>query len=569
MAHDQQSGCSIILSQSSTILLALMMILILVAPAAMGTNIYGLADADGKILKQPCFAGLQFVKPNCYLVSDPEKKPVQLIIKDKQLLELPEPSLPVPQSGGVATGRLSDDLVVFENGGKKGVCDSSGKIVLEPKFSDVGYAGDGIISVTDQSDFRFPCKLYNSKGQFLFKTTHGAYRGQKFSEGLLNVGSWGERVAYYNTEGKVKISGAITSGEPFHDGLAAVTIATREITGAGYINHNGELVIGPFKNATVQGFDRGFGVVTVYTYDFNGQSAPHCGVTDRNGKMVIPTEYQSISRLSNSFFVGEKDSEFYLLHQDGQVVFKFPKRCVAVEATNSDALDQLIPCAFEKTSKPAEPYEKPEHSRKWGFCDMHGTMQIEPIYAHVESFERGLAAVFEHGEKNNRAGLIRPDGSFRLPKIFSGITRYPDGNYIVYKDNRLSEPDKQSLRSKKTEEAFPLALREHNLIGMPKDELVGMLGEGKESTYKRPGIPDDIKETIQYQLYAGKVGCANAARWLEFGFNSSGNLSGWRNIGFQWEGKWCRENVVFPTNKSDFDLNQAIPKSSVNSEHEG
>jgi hypothetical protein len=380
------------------------------------------------------------------------------------------------------------------------------------------------------------------------------------------LGSWGDRIVFVDTNGKEKIVGALTSAEPFHNGLSAVTFETREEKGAGYINRDGNIVIGPFKDATVQKFDRGYGVVCFYVYDFGGQSSSACGVTDSKGNLVIPAIYESVSRLSKEYFVAKKDGRLLLLDNKGTTVATFPSNCKEVMATDSDDREQLIPCAVAPSTVGLAPYEKSDAVRgKWGFCDWHGQWKIAPQFDQVEPFQNGLAPVYKNESSENRAGVINKDGSFRLPLTAGSIQRCADGSYIVSKSvgNNSSTDAREDARCKRIENAFPVALREHDLIGMPKETLISILGEGEKTSYPRAGIPPDVKETLQYQLYAGQIHCGNASHWLEFGFDSKGKVCGWRNVGFQWQGKWCRENVVFPKFCLRFDLAEAIPKTAA------
>ena len=523
---------------------------------------YGIADADGNVVKQPALGSLQYKSPNTFISSDEQAKVQKIDAGGKQITIVGSRSYPVIASGGVGRQWLSDDLLRFEKNGKSGVCDSAGRVILDPKFSDVGYAGEGIISVTVPQEFNFPVHFYNSEGKYLFKTTHQLYHGQKFSEGLMCLGNWGDRVAYYDTLGREKIVGSLTSGEPFHDGLAAVTIATRELRGAGYIDRDGKFVVGPFEAASVQTFHHGHGIVSLYGYDFGGQSFPRFGIVDRAGKLIVPAVYDSLETFSDSLFLAKKDSRFMLIDIDGKKVTELPANCRKVLSSNSDDHEELIACAFAQPTENAAFYEKNEERLKWGFCDRQGTVRIAPKYDVVEAFEHGLAPVFQYGDHNGRAGLIKTDGSYRLPMVYSGVQRCPDGNYLIHKESGHEQERDASANEKRPEVAFPKALREHNLIGMSKEKLEAILGNGEKSSYKRPGIPDAVKETIQYELYAGGIHCGNASHWLEFGFDSAGKVYGWRNIGFQWEGKWCRENVFFPQNCMRFSLQEAVPKSS-------
>lgn len=561
MAHDFKSPSYIVSAVASLLLAA--------APLTAQANVlYGIADSSGNIVTKPQFTGLQYLSPNVYVAFDDSGAQDEIDSQGKKLGTAPQKQLPNVACCGAATRWLSDDLAIFADKGKCGVCDKTGKVILEAKYQNIGYAGEEIVVVTEADDFNFPCKFYNREGKLLFKTNHRIYHGQQFSEGLLLLGSWNDRIVYIDTNGKEKIVGALTSGEPFHSGLAAVTFETRESKGSGYINHDGDIVIGPFKDATVQQFDRGYGVVCFYVYDFAGQSSPMYGVTDGKGKLVIPAIYESISRFNRDFFVVKKEGKLLLLDTSGKVVSTFPKNCIEVMPTDSDDMEQLIPCAEIPSTAGLAPYEKSEQIRgKWGFCNWHGQWKVPPQFDVVEPFKNGLAPVYKNTIMQNRVGLIRLDGSFRLPLTSGSIQRCPDGSYIVGNDDGTDQQNDKinnTLDNKRIEYVFPRALREHDLIGMPKETLTRILGDGEKTSYPRAGIPPEVKETVQYLFFAGQIHCGNASHWLEVGFDASGKVYGWRNIGFQWEGKWCRENVVFPEHCLTFRLTEAIPKTAAN-----
>jgi hypothetical protein len=165
--------------------------------------------------------------------------------------------------------KLSEGLIdVFdESTQKRGFIDRTGKLVIEPRFEEVGLFSEGLAraSIFERGEEKFG--FINRNGEWsirpIFNTDGDFHNSNDFSDGLAGFTenlnptvTEQEKFAYINSAGEVVLQTDFFSARPFHEGLAAVYDDDRW----GFINKSGALLI-PARFRWVGDFSEGLAPV--------------------------------------------------------------------------------------------------------------------------------------------------------------------------------------------------------------------------------------------------------------------------------------------------------------------
>ena len=225
--------------------------------------------------------------------------------------------------------------------------------------------------------------------------------GAKFSEGFLKIsGSMGP-LAFANRLGQVAFkSDKYIEAQAFSCGLASVRFNDVSKHFAGYIDHSGKMVLGPFEDADAASFDADVAVLSEWQKDGHFK----VGLLNTRGRFVIPSEEQTISPCADHTFLVKRNGRNFLYDRSGHVLIKFPSGCDQVSMPTHVTRSSLFGCGFGGT-----PDEKFTYKRgsQWGFCDFSGRMVIEPKYGYCNAFVGDNSIVFENSTgEEHRCGLI-------------------------------------------------------------------------------------------------------------------------------------------------------------------
>ncbi len=179
------------------------------------------------------------------------------------------------------------EMVYLKKGGKKGLSDASGKLLLSTEYEeDYQTFNEGLMVIEKDKKFGFA----NTKGEIVIPIIYDG--ANWFSEGLAPVlkdGKWG----FINTKGETVIDFKFTGVMmPFEDGYAAY--GKRNSSSLGH-----------------------------YTSDL-------WGLIDKKGNVVIQNKYSSAGTGYNSNFVVEKDGKKMLINKNEEVLvlLKYEERPV-------------------------------------------------------------------------------------------------------------------------------------------------------------------------------------------------------------------------------------------------
>ena len=150
------------------------------------------------------------------------------------------------------------------------------------------------------------------------------------------------------------------------------------------------------------------------------------GFIDKNGKLVIPTDYKDATCFSEEMaWVVKPKGHPVAINQSGKELF-----------TLKDA--EYVTSFREGVAAYAQINSKGD--TKWGFCDKQGKSVIFPTYESVGNFSEGLAVV---SDTNDKYGYIDMKGVLSIPYQFDAASDFKDGMASV----RLG--DKWGLINKK------------------------------------------------------------------------------------------------------------------------
>jgi hypothetical protein len=254
-----------------------------------------------------------------------------------------------------------------EQNGAWGYIDTTGQIVIEPRFAAAEPFSDGWARVTTDGQPAF----IDATGSVVLRPDVSAVHS--FSEGLAAASPtdtqlWG----YIDTTGTFAIEPQFLRAYRFSNGRAAV-----EKNGAfGYVNREGDMVIAPqYENARRFGNGRAPVLVEEATDEA-------WGYVNRAGEMVIEPQYTSALPFSE----GRAPVNTSADRMDGAYHFIDPSGTVAFEASSFSFGGAL---AFSNGLAPV----KGGFDDRWGYVNRDGENVIDYEYVFAEPFHGPLARV--------------------------------------------------------------------------------------------------------------------------------------------------------------------------------
>jgi len=332
----------------------------------------------------------------------------------------------------ISDGPIEYSLIIV--GGKVGFINKSGKVVIQPKYSDAKSFSEGLAAVeVTQANGEKLWGFINDKGEFVIKPQYvvvnsfanklalvsikdklkNVYIDRRgnvavsvkedwgvtlpFTEGLAPVfvkGKWG----FIDTTGKLVVEPKFDGVKNFSNGLALVTVGRGFDTLVGYIDSTGKLVV-PFKYKTGTDFSNGRALVSP---DASGQSKliDKQGNTFKDGIKVFMACSDSQDGFSESLLPTRID----LPRQTG--LFKLDG-CGYIDDRGNVAIQPNV--KFRKTEAFSEELALVETYDKWGFINKKGKIVIDPRFEEANSFKNGLAYVKVNAAEE---GYINHSGQF-------------------------------------------------------------------------------------------------------------------------------------------------------------
>ncbi len=280
-----------------------------------------------------------------------------------------------------------EDKAAVKIKGRYGFIDTSGKMIIEPKFIMVGHFNEGFCKVYVKSEWGYKWGVIDSSGEFVVPPRYEEVGD--FSNGLVGVCEEEfDLVQYLNQKGEIVIEYGGYDLLNFSENCIPMEDEEKELYG--YLGVDGKWEIQPAFAGTYV-FSEGMAGVNFF---INGE--PKTGFIDREGTQVVPPVYKTILP---KFTCGRA------------VVYKKMRNEEWLSGCIDRKGDLVIPYAFDSIEEFSENLSAVQVSErgKYGYIDINGVMKIKPRFdGPIGTFKDGLAYVYE----GSKTGYINPDGDF-------------------------------------------------------------------------------------------------------------------------------------------------------------
>lgn len=301
--------------------------------------------------------------------------------------------------------------------GKWGFIDAAGRIVIEPRFLNVGQFSEGLAKVTvpgltdeDQLFDREASGFIDERGEFVIgpgSPSGYKFRDRKdycygdFHDGLAKfwVGDSTGYGGFIDRTGRIAVSPKYAAVDDFSQGLACVSLPRKDGSAfgpklTGFINTKGKFVIPAKHEFTALGFSEGLCVIDIQDDDAEW----HPSVINLSGETVIPPGiYTGISDFVGGISRVVKDGKVGCINNKGEIV-------VPIE------FDQLW--EFEENSyATAEKGSKNFIIDRTGRCAKEISLGVDVDLCRLRS---GLATA----RSQNRVGYVNAEGKLAIPMRF-------------------------------------------------------------------------------------------------------------------------------------------------------
>lgn len=573
---------------------------VLSEPTAVSAQAYrqGMADLKGNIMLPVKFKQIRSVSDNCFRVTPVGNptlvKPFFVNQRGERIPTprgadlsnnprlTPPPMVPHSKGAPVAYPRLNEVKIPganvlselgfgyysFDKGGS-GVCDQNGKIIFAPAADGSGYAKplwrDRLLKETFDDNATQTFKLYDESGKFVASLPPSIeIQSDEFHDNLLAVRTKDGRLyGYVNRNGEYQIKPRFTDAEDFSEGLASVQLNDHGVFSAALIDTGGNIVVGPFENARLEHMEDGLALVTLNN-ELNG-------MVDRTGAFVIKPEFEGIGR-REGYFIGKKDDQLHVFSKTGELLSKLPKGITLDDNAGEELwIFSVVGAPTNGANAAAGDRDDDEmetddddtllEKPKYGIITPRGTIVLEPKYDEVGCYNGGYVCIGTRMPGTNaiKVGVRGPDDKFVIPQIYDGVSIYGDAvllfNIIAGFDKDKWMFGQEGMGGRV--ELWRAFLREHNVIGMTRAQIIESLGSADAGWTER--LPSN---QLIYALDTSNYPrCGNSpVPLLYIELDGNDRVIGWRSVNDS--DAWNRTNVVYVKQKDDWHL---VPKNAAES----
>lgn len=362
----------------------------------------------------------------------------------------PSYTVTIPCQFDGSAGEFYNGLAVIENGGKSGLIDKAGNVI-------VPFVYDSIYSNNSSSDREIPVNdfivvkngkrgVLDKSGKIVIPCNYDSIRNTGTGIAIVGIGEprppgggtirglWGLIDLQTGNEILPVKYREISPSDDF----LLYTVYTEN--GAGVIDKAGNFIIPIGTYDFIANFNSGFTKVSK-----NGR----WGLINRTGSIVVPLTYNEIDprndmdQFSNSVVTAVKNDKYGVLNISGEIVIPFNFDYGRVYANGiiemQDYKEDVKMTIFESTGKviaPAGQYDYihdvsgdliyVEYGEKVGAIDITGKEIVPFIYTGVRETKNGLATVIS----DDKSAVINQSGKVILPLDSYGNIVLHDDGYI-------------------------------------------------------------------------------------------------------------------------------------------
>lgn len=273
-----------------------------------------------------------------------------------------------------------------------GLIDTTGRIVMQPRYFEIEGFGRGLSRVTKLAEpWELTYGFIDTLGNEILPPIYTDaddwfYRSMRFAD-VLVVAKDG-KYGFFDYKGTELAPLKYQSIWEFRYGLARVYVDGK----AGYVNKDGKEII-PAVYEEAHDFGSGMALV---------KKDGKYGWIDTNGLTVIPFKYE----WAMSF-----NAEWAKVKLDGKMIF--------IDRTGNPKL----PITFDGVGYYRDGLAWAHKDGKWGFIDTLGNIVIPFTYTKTGNFEKGRAWVW----KDSKCGHIDTKGNITTPIIYESASDFSRG----------------------------------------------------------------------------------------------------------------------------------------------
>lgn len=310
--------------------------------------------------------------------------------------------------------RFSENRAPFgsRSNGKWGFIDSTGQVVVEPRFDNAYpfFGRRATVKVGKRSGF-IDHSGREVGGRFI--KVSGFREGRAFGKG----GDFQWRM--FDLDGNWITNDSFSGVGNFSEGLAAFLDRnyTKQV---GFINREGNVVLelkGMLPDTQGYGFRGGLAAVFAsrpfywhQLFNVGRWGEDTWGFVDRNGKPVVPLKYEGVADFSECLATVWVNDKAGVINTKGRMVVR-PRFDSIGSFSEGFAVIQDGDFRFAST--------------RYGYIDKTGKVVIEPQFSSADDFSEGLAVV--QTPENGKKGYIDKTGKFVVEPQFDKAERFRGG----------------------------------------------------------------------------------------------------------------------------------------------
>jgi len=274
--------------------------------------------------------------------------------------------LPVKMEQFDKPGYFFEGVAKFKKDGKYGFIDSTGTVVVEPKYITVSYCSEGLICVNQNNkveEFEF----IDKKGTRAFDKTFYQAGTTSFQNGLSRVMISG-KTCLIDRQGEIALNTPFSTVSGFGDSLLTVSQG-KSFNDFGYANYKGEIVIpGPYYSAT--SFIGGY--ASVKNEDMKA------GIINTKGEIIVPFKY---------------DATYNDLKKEGRFGAYIGRNWFYFNEKGEKFTDVKVRVIMKSGAGKYSPYQDAK-TEQWGYLNRDGSIAIPAQFEQCKPFnENGIGIV--------------------------------------------------------------------------------------------------------------------------------------------------------------------------------
>ena len=367
---------------------------------------------------------------------------------------------------------------------REGFVDSTGQIVIPPKYTWVNHFYNGLTAVREKKGE--PWLLLDKNGNLKYTLPknlqpdiNNIFRGVS-KEGMLAV-----------QEGDIEVMFGVGT-----DGL--YDLSNQKFFPLG-------------RSTVITQFSEGLCL-------FESGTPSLAGYADVSSNVVIPRQFDEASSFEDGLASVRLGKQRGLIDHTGHFVVKFSDRFIQIDPFH-EGLAAVV--ANNAQGVP-----------KLGFIDKTGKLVIPAIYNAKSSlgrfwaprFSEGVAAVGVGDEVHRQYGFIDKQGNWKIQAKFREAYDFANG-YAQVKTGPSGFNQVEWAGNINRGENFHLFIKQFGLLGMSRESIMDVLGKGDQRY-----IESDI-----YTLFSGA--CGNSYSAVEIYYDDD-KVSKYRALGHNGHGKW-------------------------------